>query len=40
MSEMRITDGLINLIPGGKRYVCDSCGKYVPKLIPTPGVMK
>lgn len=28
------------VISGGKRYVCDSCGKDVSKLIPTPGVMK
>lgn len=28
------------VVSGGKRLVCDSCGKDVSKLIPTPGVMK
>lgn len=28
------------VISGGKRYICDSCGKDVSKLIPTPEIMK
>lgn len=28
------------VMSGGKRYLCDSCGKDVSKFIPTPGVMQ